>query len=80
METVWLRLDEADTLVYVDLPLYVHFWLMTKRIISGYFNSPEGWPENSPIFKGSTIGYCVLWLSHKYLTPMISRIYRSGAK
>ncbi|MEG4110157.1 hypothetical protein [Microcoleus sp. S13_C5] len=30
METVWLRLDEADTLVYVDLPLYVHFWLMTK--------------------------------------------------
>ena len=80
METVWLRLDKADTLVYVDLPLYVHFWLMTKRIISGYFNPPEGWPENSPIFKGSTIGYRVLWLCHKYLTLMISRIYRSGAK
>ncbi|MEG4329003.1 hypothetical protein [Microcoleus sp. herbarium5] len=52
METVWLRLDEADTLVYVDLPLYVHSWLMTKRMISGYFNPPEGWPDNSPIFKG----------------------------
>ncbi|MEG4045692.1 hypothetical protein [Microcoleus sp. Pol17_C1] len=80
METVWLRLDEADTLVYVDLPLYVHFWWVTKRMISAYFNPPEGWPENSPIFKGSMIGYRVLWLSHKYLTPRISPIYRSGAK
>ncbi|MEG4110158.1 hypothetical protein [Microcoleus sp. S13_C5] len=38
-------------------------------MISGYFNPPEGWQENSPIFKGSTIGYRVLWLCHKYLTP-----------
>ncbi|MEG4088251.1 adenylate kinase [Microcoleus sp. Pol12B4] len=65
METVSLRLDEADTLVYVDLPLYVHFWLMTKRMSSGYFNPPEGWPENSPIFKGSMISYRVLLLCHK---------------
>ena len=26
METLWLRLNEADSLVFVDLPLYVHFW------------------------------------------------------
>ncbi|HSF72998.1 MAG TPA: hypothetical protein VLA84_04260 [Microcoleus sp.] len=49
METVWLRLDEADTLVDVDLPLYVHFWWVTKRQISGHFKPPEGWHENSPI-------------------------------
>ena len=24
-ETIWLRLNEADSLVFVDLPLYVHF-------------------------------------------------------
>lgn len=33
METLWLRLNEADTLVFVDLPLYVHFWWVTKRLI-----------------------------------------------
>jgi len=69
METVWLRLDEADTLVFVDLPLYVHFWLVTKRLITGHFKPPEGWPEKSPILKSSMNSYRVLWLCHKYLTP-----------
>ncbi|ALF53261.1 adenylate kinase [Nostoc piscinale CENA21] len=69
METLWPRLDEADTLVYVDLPLYVHFWWVTKRLITGYFQPPEGWPQNSPIFKSSLSSYRALWLCHKYLTP-----------
>jgi adenylate kinase family enzyme len=69
METLWLRLDEADSLVYVDLPLYVHFWWVTKRLITGYFKPPAGWPEKSPILKSSINSYRVLWLCHKYLTP-----------
>lgn len=68
-ETLWLRLDEADSLVFVDLPLYVHFWWVTKRAIAGYFKPPEGWPENSPILKSSLNSYRVLWLCYKYLTP-----------
>jgi len=69
METLWPRLNEADTLVFVDLPLYVHFWLVTKRFITGYFQPPEGWPQNSPILKSSLKSYRALWLCHKYLTP-----------
>jgi adenylate kinase family enzyme len=69
METVWLRLDEADSLVFVDLPLYVHFGWVTKRLIEGYFQPPEGWPEKSPILKSSINSYRTLWLCHKYLTP-----------
>ena len=69
METVWLRLNEADTLIYVDLPLYLHFWWVTKRLISGFFKPPAGWPENSPILKSSMNSYRVLWLCEKYLTP-----------
>jgi adenylate kinase family enzyme len=69
METLWLRLNEADSLVYVDLPLYVHFWLVTKRMISGSFIPPEGWPENSPILRSSMNSYRALWLCYKYLTP-----------
>jgi len=69
METLWPRLDEADTLVYVDLPLYVHFWWVTKRFITGYLKPPEGWPQNSPILRSSLSSYRVLWLCHKYLTP-----------
>jgi adenylate kinase family enzyme len=69
IETVWLQLDEADTLVFVDLPLYVHFWWVTKRLITGFFSPPEGWPPNSPILRSSLSSYRVLWLCHKYLTP-----------
>ncbi|AFZ31771.1 hypothetical protein Glo7428_3285 [Gloeocapsa sp. PCC 7428] len=69
MKTLWLRLNEADTLVFVDLPLYVHFWWMTKRLVIGYFKPPEGWPQKSPILKSSLRSYRVLWLCHKYLTP-----------
>jgi adenylate kinase family enzyme len=69
METLWPRLDESDTLVYVDLPISVHFWWVTKRFITGYSKPPAGWPEKSPIFKSSMNSYRALWLCHKYLTP-----------
>jgi adenylate kinase family enzyme len=69
LETLWPRLDAADTLVYVDLPLYVHGWWVTKRLITGYFVPPAGWPEKSPIWKSSISSYRVLWLCHKRLTP-----------
>jgi adenylate kinase family enzyme len=69
METLWLRLNEADTLVFIDLPLYVHFWWVTKRLLTGYFKPPQGWPQNSPILRSSLTSYRVLWLCHNYLTP-----------
>ncbi|MBD2436671.1 adenylate kinase [Nostoc sp. FACHB-110] len=69
METLWPRLNEADTLIFIDLPLYVHGWWVTKRFITGYLKPPEGWPQNSPILKSSLTSYRVLWLCHKYLTP-----------
>jgi adenylate kinase family enzyme len=69
METLWQRLDAADSLVYIDLPLYVHFWWVTKRLITGRFKPPAGWPEKSPILKSSLTSYRTLWLCHKRLTP-----------
>jgi adenylate kinase family enzyme len=69
METLWLRLDAADSLVFVDLPLYLHFWWVTKRMLTGGLKPPVGWPENSPILKISINCYRVLWLCDRYLTP-----------
>jgi adenylate kinase family enzyme len=69
METLWLRLNQADTLVFVNLPLCVHFWWVTKRLITGRFKPPAGWPENSPILKSSISSYRVLWSCHKHLNP-----------
>lgn len=69
IETLWPRFDEADSLVFIDLPLYVHSWWVTKRMLTGYFNPPAGWPDNSPILKSSIKSYRALWLCHTLLTP-----------
>ncbi|MBE9030356.1 adenylate kinase [filamentous cyanobacterium LEGE 11480] len=69
LETLWPRLEAADTLVYIDLPLARHFAWVTKRLVMGYFTPPPGWPENTPLLKSSLTSYQVLWLCHQKLTP-----------
>ena len=63
------RFERADTLIHVDLPLLTHHWFVTKRLIKGAFVTPEGWPENSPIWRSTMNSYQVLWLCHRHLTP-----------
>jgi adenylate kinase family enzyme len=67
--SAWERFSKADTLVYVDLPLVTHHWFVTKRLIEGLFVTPEGWPENSPMWRSTMNSYKVLWLCHRHLTP-----------
>ncbi len=67
--TAWQRFSVADTLIYIDLPLPIHFMWVTKRFIKGLFINPEGWPERSPIIRSTITSYRVLWLCHRKLTP-----------
>jgi adenylate kinase family enzyme len=69
VKSAWERFASADTLVYVDLPLFAHFLWVTKRLIKGLFVTPEGWPEGSPMLSSTISSYRVLWLCHRYLTP-----------
>jgi hypothetical protein len=57
------------SLIHVDLPLPTHAMRVTKRLLKGLFVNPEGWPENSPIFKSTLNSYRVLWPCHNTLTP-----------
>ena len=49
METFTERLKIADTLIYINLPTWVHYWWVTKRFLLSPFVRPEGWPDNSPM-------------------------------
>ena len=69
VESAWERFGAADTLVYIDLPLFTHYWWVTKRLFEGLFATPEGWPEDSPMLRSTMAGYRVLWLCHRHLTP-----------
>jgi hypothetical protein len=67
--TVWERFARADTLVYVDLPLPVHYWRVTKRLIKGLLVDPSGWPKDSPLWSSTLSSYKVIPLCHRYMTP-----------
>ncbi len=67
--SAWERFAAADTLIYIDLPLPVHCWWVTKRLIKGLFANPPGWPQNSPLWESSMDSYKVVWLCHRRLTP-----------
>ncbi len=74
--TLWPRLDAADTVVYLDLPVFTHYLWVTKRFVKGLFSTPEGWPENSPMWRSTLSGYRVIRLCDRHLTPR----YREFAK
>jgi hypothetical protein len=65
----WERFTAADTLVYVDLPLLIHYRWVTKRLIKGLFANPKGWPEDSPLWSSTLSSYRVIPLCHRNLTP-----------
>jgi adenylate kinase family enzyme len=67
--SAWERFAVADTLIYIDLPLLTHYRWVTKRFLQGLFVTPEGWPEDSPIWRSTLDSYRVVWLCHRRLTP-----------
>jgi len=69
LDTVWKRLEAADTLVYIDLPVPQHYFWVTKRLIKSLWVAPEGYPENSPLIKSTLYSYYIVWLCHQKLTP-----------
>lgn len=60
--SAWERFSAADTLIYVDLPLFTHYVWVTKRLLKGLVVTPEGWPENSPMWSSTLNSYRVLRL------------------
>jgi len=60
------RLDIADTLIYIELPYALSYWLVTKRFLKGLVVKPEGWPDGSSILKGTLESYKVLKLCPKF--------------
>ncbi len=66
LDSFYRRLEAADTLIYIDLPYFVTYWLVTKRFLKGLLMKPEGWPEGSSIFKGTLKTFKVLKLCPRF--------------
>jgi adenylate kinase family enzyme len=77
--SAWERFAAADTLIYVDLPLFTHYSWVTKRLLKGVFVKPEGWPEGSPMWSSSMQAYRVIRLCNRHLTPRYRQLVADAA-
>jgi len=73
LESFWKRIDAADSLVYVDLPYFIHYWWVVKRLLKSFYMEPEGWPKGSSVIKGTLVGFKYLRLSPKFWTEELFR-------
>ncbi len=79
LASAWERFSAADTLIYIDLPLFTHFRWITKRFVKSLFVKPEGWPEHSPVWSSTMNCYRVLWRCHRHLTPRYRQLVVDAA-
>ena len=66
IESFYGRLGVADTLIYIDLPYFVSYWFVTKRLLKSWLVKPEGWPKGSSVLKGTLESYKALKLCPKF--------------
>lgn len=63
--------QEADTIIFVDLPLYMHYWWATKRQIKCIFTPSIDAPPGCPMLPVTFKMYRVMWQTHTQLRPKI---------
>jgi adenylate kinase family enzyme len=62
------RLAEADTLIYVDRPMWQHCLWASKRLLLSPFRKPAGWPEGSPMVRSTVTSWLNLYRGRKVWT------------
>ena len=77
--SAWERFAAADTLIYVDLPLSIHYRWVTMRLIEGLFASPKGWPDNSPLWSSTLQCYRTLELCERHMAPKYRQLMIDAA-
>jgi len=63
------RLEEADTIILIDHPIWRHYWWTAKRNFLSTFRSPIGMPEKFPFIKSTVKITKFMWWVHRNFTP-----------
>lgn len=76
------RIEDADTVLFVDFPIWQHYWWACKRQLAARNGQRKELPSNCPEF---TFAYTkklikVMWLVHKEYTPWLRKLVKSKSK
>ncbi len=75
------RFAAADTIIFVDLPLYVYYWWTIKRKITRLFRPRPDGPEDSSMLSATDPLFKLLWDVRRQSRPSLLETiehYRAG--
>ena len=65
------RFALADTIIFIDLPIYVHYWWALKRQVAFPFRPTPDRPDNCPLLPKTWRMMRVLWTVNRSLRPQL---------
>jgi adenylate kinase family enzyme len=70
------RAEHADTIIFVDHPIWVHFWWACERQISVAFGQPRlGGPEGCDLRDKTKEMFQTIWWVHEELRPKLVALF-----
>ena len=69
LDSIGRRIARADTVVFVDMPLRMHLWWVTKRQIRSIFVGRRDGPDGCPMWRVTWRLYRMIWWIHRELRP-----------
>lgn len=65
------RFDDADTIIFVDHPLWRHYWWAAKRQVASIFHGRLDGPEGCPMLPVTLRLFKMMWRVHRDLRPKL---------
>lgn len=77
LDLIEKRFQAADKVIFVDFPIWRHYWWLSKRQVTNLWNPREELPEGChEISWGHTVKlYKTLWQIHSKMRPELLRIF-----
>ena len=71
MDAIRARFDRADTIVFVDLPLWRHYWWAMKRQVLCLFRPRPDGPPGCPMLPVTGRLLRMIWDIHRNVRPLL---------
>ncbi|MBB3608024.1 flagellar protein FlaR [Rhizobium sp. BK602] len=65
------RMEMADTIIFVDHPIWVHYWWASKRQIKSLFHGRPDGPDGCPMFPVTIRLFKMMWQLHRDMRPKL---------
>lgn len=80
LDSIEKRLKAADTIIFVDHPLWVHYWWAAKRQFMCLFRARPDFVEGCPMLPKTWELTKMIWQINKHLRPMLLELTERHGK